>query len=65
MSRVKVAASLALLSSVINSLPNQFDTYVGENGCNLSGGQRQQLASLGPCTKTKDTCPRRICQWFR
>ena len=28
------------------SLPNKLDTQVGENGCNLSGGQRQKIAII-------------------
>ena len=38
------AASAARLDSFIRSLPDQYDTWVGERGINLSGGQRQRLA---------------------
>ena len=38
------AASAARLDSFIRTLPDQFDTWVGERGINLSGGQRQRLA---------------------
>lgn len=32
------------LSEYIDSLPDKYDTFIGENGSNLSGGQRQKLA---------------------
>ena len=38
------AASAARLDSFIRTLPDQYDTWVGERGINLSGGQRQRLA---------------------
>ena len=38
------ACKLACLDDYIKTLPNKYDTVVGEGGVNLSGGQRQRLA---------------------
>ena len=38
------ACRKACLDDFINSLPNKYDTIVGEGGINLSGGERQRLA---------------------
>jgi ATP-binding cassette subfamily B protein len=44
MNEVIDAARAAGLDEFINSLPDRFDTVIGERGANLSGGQRQRLA---------------------
>ena len=41
---IKEACRLACLDEFIKSLPNKYDTIVGEGGVTLSGGQRQRLA---------------------
>lgn len=41
---IKDACKMACLDEFIVSLPNGYDTIVGEGGINLSGGQRQRLA---------------------
>jgi ATP-binding cassette, subfamily B, bacterial PglK len=43
MDRVREAARIAELDDFIGSLPEGFDTRVGERGVRLSGGQRQRL----------------------
>ena len=41
---MKQACKMACLDDYIESLPNKYDTIVGEGGVTLSGGQKQRLA---------------------
>ena len=41
---MKEACKMACLDEFIESLPEKYNTVVGEGGVNLSGGQRQRLA---------------------
>ena len=41
---IRSAAKMANLDKFIESLPQQYDTLVGERGVKLSGGQRQRIA---------------------
>jgi ATP-binding cassette subfamily B protein len=42
-SRVKYCSSIAQLDGFIESLPGQYDYYLGKNGSRLSGGQKQRV----------------------
>jgi ATP-binding cassette subfamily B protein len=48
------SAKIAELHDFIMSLPNQYETQVGEEGSLLSGGQRQRLAIARALYKNKD-----------
>ncbi len=41
---IRKACKLACLTDFIESIPDKYDTIIGEGGVNLSGGQRQRLA---------------------
>jgi ABC-type multidrug transport system fused ATPase/permease subunit len=41
--RVRRAARQAQIANIVESWPNQYQTFVGERGVRLSGGQRQRI----------------------
>ena len=41
---IRKYAKMAYIDDYIMSLPNQYDTVLGEGGVNLSGGQKQRLS---------------------
>jgi ABC-type multidrug transport system fused ATPase/permease subunit len=43
MDKVKLAAKLAQIEELIEGMPDQYQTVVGERGARLSGGQRQRI----------------------
>ncbi|HEY8593232.1 MAG TPA: ATP-binding cassette domain-containing protein [Sphingomicrobium sp.] len=51
MDRVIEAARQAQLHAFVESLPDGFDTLIGERGVRLSGGQRQRLGLAGAIYK--------------
>ncbi|MBQ7206727.1 MAG: ATP-binding cassette domain-containing protein [Lentisphaeria bacterium] len=44
MEEVEYAAKMANISDFIKTLPDGYDTMIGENGATLSGGQKQRIA---------------------
>ena len=42
--KIRNACKLAEIDDYIMTLPNKYDTIIGEGGINLSGGQKQRLA---------------------
>ena len=52
--RVRDAAHNAQLQDVIDKLPNQYNTLVGERGVRLSGGQRQRIGIARALYKNAD-----------
>ena len=44
MEEIEHAANMANIAEFIKSLPDGYDTMLGENGASLSGGQKQRLA---------------------
>ncbi len=44
LNKIRKACKLAEIDEYIMTLPNKYDTLIGEGGVNLSGGQKQRLA---------------------
>ena len=44
LNEIKKYCKMAYLDDYIESLPNKYDTKLGEGGVNLSGGQKQRLS---------------------
>jgi len=52
--RVTLAARQAQIAGVIESMPKQYKTFVGERGVRLSGGQRQRIGIARALYKRAD-----------
>ena len=52
--KMKEVCEIACLNDFINTLPDKYDTLVGEGGLTLSGGQRQRLAIARALLKNTD-----------
>jgi ABC-type multidrug transport system fused ATPase/permease subunit len=52
--RVKLAAIQAKIGDIIESWPQQYQTFVGERGIRLSGGQRQRIGIARALYKQAD-----------
>jgi ATP-binding cassette subfamily B protein len=52
--RVRQAARQAQIADVIETWPNQYQTFVGERGIRLSGGQRQRIGIARALYKQAD-----------
>lgn len=55
---IKMAARLAGADEFIKDLPDGFDTYIGERGVKLSGGQAENINSEGLSEKSANSYPR-------
>lgn len=54
LNQARLAAKLSCIDQYINSLPNKFNTLVGERGVNLSGGQLQRIGIARAMYKNKN-----------
>ena len=52
--RIKRVAKLAQISKIVDSLPDKYNTKIGERGVRLSGGQRQRIGIARALYKKAD-----------